>query len=382
MSLSVTEHTYWLRSRSSEKQQSLSTSSPTSPPPSPSPVPSPKESTPISRNTRHRRKRRFHQLNEHLNIDNNSDDNEDIDLNITTNNLESHHRNRKKAKLSRTIKFTLQAAPHPTSDNNNNNNKTAHTHEHKPQRKIKRIRLTFKNKRNTNNTNNNHNKQNLETVLSREASLSAKSPIVTNKRKRLPRIEEYEVPTSHRITRRNPFVCCYEFFNGYRIGIVATLGSATDVKAAIKILSQELVSGRAKASIQTQKNSFLVYIKTRKGTLIGCSILHIDHVWKRVNIEMFAVDQNWRGNGFASCMVFLIQYRMLYLAKYDLFVCAAKSAVPFWSNAKYKFVYAHKGILEQHEVADEKHGGTKHLIWYGTPAQARCNLLQYFVQSQ
>eukprot|EP01084_Bolivina_argentea_P123000 217993_1 len=305
MSLSVTEHTYWLRSRSSEKQQSLSTSSPTSPPPSPSPVPSPKESTPISRNTRHRRKRRFHQLNEHLNIDNNSDDNEDIDLNITTNNHESHHRNRKKAKLSRTIKFTL----------------------------------------------------NLETVLSREASLSAKSPIVTNKRKRLPRIEEYEVPTSHRITRRNPFVCCYEFFNGYRIGIVATLGSATDVKAAIKILSQELVSGRAKASIQTQKNSFLVYIKTRKGTLIGCSILHIDHVWKRVNIEMFAVDQNWRGNGFASCMVFLIQYRMLYLAKYDLFVCAAKSAVPFWSNAKYKFVYAHKGILEQHEVADEKHGG-------------------------
>ena len=115
--------------------------------------------------------------------------------------------------------------------------------------------------------------------------------------------------------------------------------------------------------------------------MIGCSILHVDNVWNRVNIEMFAIDENWRGNGFASLMVYLIQFKMMHFPKHDLFVCAALSAVPFWRNKKYRFVIAHKNILEQHEVADEKHGGTKHLIWWGTPIQARCKLLSCFEQT-
>ena len=163
------------------------------------------------------------------------------------------------------------------------------------------------------------------------------------------------------------------------MGIASTLGSGQDIKAAMKILSQDLVSTRAKASVQTQKNSFLVYIKTRSGELIGCGILHLDHIWKRVNIEMFAVDIRWRGNGFASMMVYLIQYKMVHFPKYDLFVCAALDAVPFWSNPKYSFCFAHKNILEEHEIADEKTGGTRHLIWYGSAVKARGALLKCLV---
>jgi len=165
------------------------------------------------------------------------------------------------------------------------------------------------------------------------------------------------------------------------MGIASTLGSGTDLKAAMKILSQDLVSTRAKASVQTQKNSFLVYIKTASDELIGCGIVHVDHVWKRVNIEMFAVDVRWRGNGFASMMVFLIQYKMSHLSKYDLLVCAALDAVPFWMNKKFQFQFAHKDILEEHEIADEKTGGTRHLIWFGSAVRARDQLLQRMVAS-
>jgi len=164
------------------------------------------------------------------------------------------------------------------------------------------------------------------------------------------------------------------------MGIASTLGSGEDIKAAMKILSQDLVSMRAKASVQTQKDSYLVYTKTRSGELIGCAILHIDHIWKRVNIEMFAVDTEWRGNGFASMMVHLVQCQMLHFVKYDLFVCAALDAVPFWSNTKYAFCFAHKNILEEHEIADEKTGNTRHLIWYGSAVQARSQLLKCFVE--
>jgi len=194
------------------------------------------------------------------------------------------------------------------------------------------------------------------------------------------RIESFaveEAPSARR-TRRNPFVCCYEFLGGFRLGIAPTLGSAKDLKQAISVLSQDLVSVRAKASLQTQKGSFLVYIKTAGGQLVGCSIVHIDSVWKRVNIEMFAVDAQWRGNGFASMMVFLIQFKMDVFAKYDLFVCAATDALPFWSNPKYCFCFAQKDRLEEHEISDEKTGGTRHLIWYGSSVQARCALKQCF----
>lgn len=250
-------------------------------------------------------------------------------------------------------------------------------------RKIKRIRLLLKKPTSNPTPKPKQNKQNDEAVISREASLKPSSPLITNKRRRYPRIEEFEIKlnVSCRSLRRNPYICCYSFFNGYKIGITMTLGARSDVKDAIKILSQELVSTRAKASIQTQKNSFLVYIKTRKDKMIGCSIVHVDSTLKRVNIEMFAVDEQWRGNGFASMMVYLIQYKMINYYGYDLFVCAATSAVPFWSNKKYNFVQAAKSLLEQHEIEDEKHGGTKHLIWYGTPIQARCALLKCFVQS-
>eukprot|EP01083_Nonionella_stella_P268881 909259_1 len=334
MSSSITDSRYYLRSRSDKHHtHSLPTSSPISPSPTTPPmdiIPNPLiTNTPINtrkRRPKNRRKRRFSQIQTVTNP------NQDIDLNITSNT-------NKKAKLSRTIKFTL------------------------PKRQIKRIRLTFKNKHK-----HKHN-QDLQPIISREASLSATSPILANikaKKYTNKRIESYEIPMNNRMSSRNAYICCYSFFNGYTIGIKPTLGARNDLQSAIKILSQELVSGRAKASIQTQKNAYLVYIKTNKNKLIGCGILHIDHVWKRVNIEMFAIDIGYRGNGFASMMVYLIQYRMIYYNKYDLFVCAANDAVPFWLNKKYNFLYAHKGILEQHEVEDEKHAGTKHLIWYGT----------------
>lgn len=227
-----------------------------------------------------------------------------------------------------------------------------------------------------------------EEIVRREASVSASSPVLHKKRAKAQRqrthrrIEEFEVPITNRLSARNPFLCCYEFFGGYRMGICMTLGNRGDVKAALKILSQDLVSTRAKASIETAKNSFLVYIKTRKQQMIACSIVHIDHTLKRVNIDMFAVDDGWRGNGFASLMVYLIQWRMYKYDRYDLFVCAANSAVPFWSNAKYKFCMADKGILEQHEIADEKTGHTKHMIWCGSPLTARYELLQRFMQTE
>lgn len=347
---------YYLRARSDKESSTSTTStsstvSPTSPLTSTSPTPIPsmhdefKEFTSITssnptRMTRKRRrnpnsrKRKFSQIiesesdheseNESESDDN---DNQDIDINIES-SLNNRPR-RKKAKYSRTIKFTL----------------------------------------------------NDEKVISREASLKPSSPLLTKKRRHYPRIEEFEIPITTRSTRRNPYICCYEFFSGYKIGITMTLGARNDVKAAIKILSQELVSTRAKASIHTHKNTFLLYIKTRKDKMIGCAIVHVDNVLKRVNIEMFAVDESWRGNGFASMMVHLIQYRMINWSGYELFVCAADSAVPFWSNKKYNFVLAHKSLLEQHEVEDEKTGGTKHMIWYGTTIQARCALLNCFVQT-
>lgn len=344
----MSEHSYYLRSRSDKQPSvSVSTSSPMSPPTSPSPIQSTAPSPPnvskpciINKNTKNnQRKRRSHRRRKRKfsQIDNNNDDlsdndnndnsnnNQDIDLNVTTNN-------NKKRKLSRKIKFTL----------------------------------------------------NDETVISREASLASNSPIIIAPRRHIRRIEEFEVAPSHRnrIRRRNPYICEYTFFSGYTIGICSTLGASNDLKSAIKILCQELVSGRAKASLQTQKNSYLVYIKNRKLKMIACSILHIDNIWNRVNIDMFAVDEYWRGNGFASMMVYLIQYRMIYYNKYDLFVCAANDAVPFWSNKKYNFLMAHKGILEQHELEDEKHGGTKHLIWFGSCIQARYNLLKCFINTQ
>eukprot|EP00484_Ammonia_sp_Unknown_P026642 CAMPEP_0197032786 /NCGR_PEP_ID=MMETSP1384-20130603/11367_1 /TAXON_ID=29189 /ORGANISM="Ammonia sp." /LENGTH=350 /DNA_ID=CAMNT_0042462491 /DNA_START=263 /DNA_END=1315 /DNA_ORIENTATION=- len=251
------------------------------------------------------------------------------------------------------------------------------------ERKIKRFRLTFKNKTCTQPPAQKH-----EEIVRREASVSASSPVLHKKRAKAQRqrthrrIEEFEVPITNRLSARNPFLCCYEFFGGYRMGICMTLGNRGDVKAALKILSQDLVSTRAKASIETAKNSFLVFIKTRKQQMIACSIVHIDHTLKRVNIDMFAVDDGWRGNGFASLMVYLIQWRMYKYDRYDLFVCAANSAVPFWSNAKYKFCMADKGILEQHEIADEKTGHTKHMIWCGSPLTARYELLQRFMQTE
>eukprot|EP00486_Rosalina_sp_Unknown_P002512 CAMPEP_0201567450 /NCGR_PEP_ID=MMETSP0190_2-20130828/7950_1 /ASSEMBLY_ACC=CAM_ASM_000263 /TAXON_ID=37353 /ORGANISM="Rosalina sp." /LENGTH=224 /DNA_ID=CAMNT_0047987463 /DNA_START=429 /DNA_END=1100 /DNA_ORIENTATION=+ len=211
------------------------------------------------------RKRKFSQIIESDNDDNtpqsddDDDDNENQDIDINIESSLSNRPRRKKAKYSRTIKFTL----------------------------------------------------NDEKVISREASLKPTSPLLTKKRRHYPRIEEFEIPIISRSTRRNPYICCYEFFSGYKIGISMTLGARNDVKAAIKILSQELVSTRAKASIQTHKNTFLLYIKTRKDKMIGCAIVHVDNPLKRVNIEMFAVDESWRGNGFASMMVYLIQYRMI-----------------------------------------------------------------------
>lgn len=139
------------------------------------------------------RKRRFHQI-----LD---DDPNNIDLNIApTNN--------KKPKLSKTVKFTL----------------------------------------------------NEEVIDIREASLSKNSRLISNKPRHRRCIEDFEIikPTTTRMTRlrKNPYLCCYEFLNGFKIGIAMTLGSGNDIRSAIKILSQDLVSTRAKAAIQTQKNSF------------------------------------------------------------------------------------------------------------------------------
>ena len=291
--------------------------------------------------------------------------------------MQSKNKSKPNSKFRGSDSNKIASKPPPNTNkftNTNANIASSSTSASKTTRnKPRRIRLTFKNKPKCT--------QNDEKVISREASLKPSSPILSKKKRHYPRIEQFEIPITTRSTRRNPYICCYEFFSGYKIGITMTLGARNDVKAAIKILSQELVSTRAKASIQTHKNTFLLYIKTRKDKMIGCSIVHVDNVLKRVNIEMFAVDESWRGNGFASMMVYLIQYRMINWTGYDLFVCAADSAVPFWSNKKYNFVHAHKSLLEQHEVEDEKHGATKHMIWIGFPIQARCALLNCFVQS-
>merc|ERR1712096_464787 len=127
---------------------------------------------------------------------------------------------------------------------------------------------------------------------------------------------------------------------------------AAELKVALKILAQDLAPARCKASLQSKKNTFLVSVK-RRGAVVAAGILQVDHVWKRVNIEMFGVDEAWRGKGLASLMVYLVEFQMAHYAKYDLFVCAADSALPFWRNSKYCFCLAHPQILEQHEIADE-----------------------------
>merc|ERR1719242_2643869 len=58
-------------------------------------------------------------------------------------------------------------------------------------------------------------------IVSRIASLPSNSPLFAkNKKRRMHRIEDYEVSLSSRSTRRNPLICKYRFFDGYTIGIV------------------------------------------------------------------------------------------------------------------------------------------------------------------
>lgn len=191
-------------------------------------------------------------------------------------------------------------------------------------------------------------------------------------------IEQFLVPTYRYNKPRNPLICCYRLSNGYSLGISPPLGSGQELKSSVKILSQNLSSEWSKRScIQSLKNKILVYLKTEKNELIGCGILKINHSWKRVMIDMFAVDKKWRGNGYASIMIYFIQYKMNKLIGYDLFVCAADCAVPFWSKKKYNFKFADKSMLQEADLWDEKYGNTDHLIWIGSSEKAKMAISKY-----
>mmetsp|Transcript_37315 Transcript_37315/g.46089 ORF Transcript_37315/g.46089 Transcript_37315/m.46089 type:complete len:253 (+) Transcript_37315:54-812(+) len=183
-------------------------------------------------------------------------------------------------------------------------------------------------------------------------------------KKKLKTLDSYEINVGY--YRRCYWLCRYKFGINYEynIEISKPIGKADEIKQCIAVLSQSLTNVRAKASLQTDKNCYLIILK-KDENVVGCGIFHCDNILLRVNIEMFAIDINYRGHGLSSIMIYLLQSRMKYYNSHDLFVCAALDAVPFWLNIKYGFVITKPALLEQHEILSERKGHTKHLIWHG-----------------
>lgn len=195
--------------------------------------------------------------------------------------------------------------------------------------------------------------------------------------------QKAKLRTSH---RRNPFCCMYTFSNGWSIQIDQPIGRyTTEVKDCLDILKQSLTNARAKATLQTNKNAYLIWIRNPKNRMVASGIFHEHPLTKRVNIEMFATDIAHRKMGLADIMVYLLEYLMHKVPKHDLFVCAALDAVPFWSNLKYEFIKCDPRLLQEHELSDEKTGNVTHLIWYGHNGQTNykkqeMNLVNAFVK--
>jgi len=192
-------------------------------------------------------------------------------------------------------------------------------------------------------------------------------------------LEEFEVKVSN--NNRDYWRCAYHFNSGCVLEIDKSLGRFnSEVKDALDIIKQDLTNQRAKATLQTDKNTYLVWVRKPNNEMISSAIIHVDRMRKRVNIEMFAVDRKHRGLGFADIMIRAIQYRMQYFSNFDLFVCATLKAEAFWTNPKYHFERVNSRLLDEHEIYDEKNGNVTHLIWFGNHDNTKNEFIKCFLR--
>eukprot|EP01083_Nonionella_stella_P072149 194321_1 len=184
-----------------------------------------------------------------------------------------------------------------------------------------------------------------------------------NRNMRSINIEHFEMEyPSYSRSRRNKWLCQYSTNGGNTIGIYSALGATKDVTDGVQILCQRLDESRSLLSVD-KLGCLIVCIKTDKGKMIGFATLHVDSLTKVVTIDMFAVDNESQGHGFATVMICLIKHRLLLFEKrkYKLMVSAANDVVSFWN--KHSFVQTNKKGLSEYQVKDQKDGQLTYLLW-------------------